>query len=49
MVNALPPAGSAAGLMLVSVSGAATVLKFANTSVSPFAVKFSGLAIPVRS
>jgi hypothetical protein len=34
-LNAAPPAAASLGLMLVSVRGVATVLKFANTRVNP--------------
>jgi hypothetical protein len=48
-VKADPPVSAELGLRLVSVSGAATVLKFANTSVSSVAVKLVGVVVPVRS
>jgi hypothetical protein len=48
-VNAAPPAFAELGLRLVRASGAATVLKFASTSVSPSAVRLAGFAFPVTS
>jgi len=48
-VKADPPVNAELGLRLVSVSGAATVLKLAKTSVSSVAVKLVGVVVPVKS
>ena len=48
-VNAAPPAIAEVGLTLVKVSGAATMLKLANTSDSSVGDNIPGFVVPVKS